>query len=431
MAVPDTLRTDPGAPFAPQPTQGGPTPPYDGSQPPGKGHGWIWALVILTIIAGVVAYRVWSRPKQGAAAAAGRTTAAGQAISVGVVPVAQRDVPYYVSGLGTVTPYYTVTVHSRVDGQIMAVHFREGQFVHAGDLLAEIDPRPYEVALAQAQGQLAKDTATQANAQVNLSRDQSLWKSGVIAKQELDSQTATVGQFEGSIQTDKAQIDSAKLQLAYCHITAPISGRVGLRLVDPGNIVHASDQNGMLVIAQLHPIAVIFTLPEDALPEVQAEMKKRQLTVEAYSRDGGTKLANGKLETVDNQIDPTTGTIKLKAVFDNPDSALWPNQFVNARLFLTVRKKALVIPTAAVQKGANSPFVYIVDRQQEAQLRPVDVDFNEGNLTVIRKGLAPGEEIVVDGQDKLQQGTKVSTHPSTAAPSSANAAPSAATGYAP
>lgn len=424
MAVPDTLGTEPGGPFVPPAQHGGPAPR--------KGHGWIWAVVILALIAAAVAYRAWSRPKQGTASAAGRAAAAGQEVSVGVVPVSKRDVPYYVSGLGTVTAYYTVTVHSRVDGQIMAVHFREGQFVNAGDLLAEIDPRPYEVALAQAQGQLAKDTAAASYAKADLDRYQALWKAGVIAKQQLDSQTAVAGQAEGAIQADRAQIDNAKLQLTYCHITSPISGRVGLRLVDPGNIVHASDQNGMLVITQLHPIAVLFTLPEDMLPEVQSEMRKRQLTVEAFSRDGNTKLANGKLETVDNQIDPTTGTIKLKAVFNNPDSALWPNQFVNARLFLTVRKNALVIPTAAIQKGAQSPFVYVVNEDHEAALRPVDVDFDEGNLTVIRKGLTAGEEIVVDGQDKLQQGTKVSTHPSKAVSTSGEtAAPSTATGFAP
>lgn len=425
MGAPDTLNTEKRGPM--RPPAGGP----DGA--PRKGHGWVWVVVILVLVAGVVVYRAWSRPKQTTAGAANRAPgAAGQAVSVGVVQVMKRDVPYYVSGIGAVTAYYTVTLHTRVDGQIMAVHFREGQYVHAGDLLVEIDPRPYQVALAQAEGQLAKDTATAADAKIDLDRYAALFKEGVIAKQQLDTQTATVGQAQGAIDADKANVDNERLQLTYCRITSPISGRVGLRLVDPGNIVHAADTNGMLVITQLQPIAVDFTLPEDILPQVQSEMRKQQLTVEAYSRDGNTKLADGKLETIDNQIDPTTGTIKLKAVFSNPDSALWPNQFVNARLFLTVKKNALVIPTAAIQKGSQSPFVYTVNANQEADLRQIDVDFSEGNLSVISKGLTAGEQVVVDGQDKLQQGTKVSTHPSKSTPvSGANAGPNANMGFAP
>jgi multidrug efflux system membrane fusion protein len=334
-------------------------------------------------------------------------------ISVGVIPVQKRDVPYYVTGLGSVTAFNTVTVHSRIDGQIMKIYFQEGQFVKAGDVLAEIDPRPYQVALDQAQGQLAKDTASQKDAKVDLSRYEQLWQAGVVARQQLDSQQATVGQFDGSIQSDKAQIDNEKLQLSYCQITSPINGRVGLRLVDSGNIVHAADTNGILVITQVQPISVIFTLPEDTLPQVVAEMKKESLAVEAYSRDNNTNLAEGKLLTIDNQIDQTTGTVKLKAQFDNHDQSLWPNQFVNARLFLNVRKDAIVIPIAAIQNGAQGSFVYVVGSDNKAQVRSIQADFSEGNISVIREGLNSGEQIVIDGADKLQAGAEVTPHQST------------------
>ena len=374
-----------------------------------RSRAWVWILLIALIVGGVVAYRLYS-PSQPAAAqqGGGRGFGAGMPASVAAAKVLQQDVPFYLTGLGSVTAFNTVTLHSRVDGQIMQVMFREGQFVREGDVLIEIDPRPYQVALTQAEGQLAKDLASQNDAKVDLTRYQQLWQEGVIARQQLDSQQATVGQFDGAIQSDKAQIDNAKLQLTYSKITAPISGRVGLRLVDSGNIVHASDANGMVVITQVQPIAVIFTLPEDQLPQVVAEMKNRQLAVEAYSRDNDTKLAEGRLLTIDNQIDQTTGTIRLKAQFDNANLSLWPNQFVNIRLFLNVRKDARVIPAAAVQKGTQGSFVYVVKSDGTVDLRSVQVDFTEGNNAIIRQGLQPGESVVVDGQDKLQQGSKVS-----------------------
>jgi multidrug efflux system membrane fusion protein len=379
----------------------------DGGSATKKGHVGTWVVALLALVAGVVAYQLYSRSR-----AAAKDPAAPQPISVGVITVQKRDVPFYLTGLGTVTAFNTVTVHSRVDGEMMQVYFKEGQVVHAGDVLAEIDPRPFQVALDQAQGQLAKDVASQSDAIVNLARYQQLWQEGVIPRQQLDSQQATVGQFDGSIQSDKANINNEKLQLTYCRITSPIQGRVGLRLVDPGNIVHAADANGILVITQVQPVAVDFTLPEDNLPEVVAEMKKRELVVEAYSRDDNTKLAEGKLLTLDNQIDQTTGTIKLKSQFANLDSGLWPNQFVNVRLFLSVRKDAIVIPSAAIQSGAQGPFAYVVGPGNQVQVRAIQTDFNEGNFSVVRQGVNAGEQIVIDGQDKLQAGATVRPSPS-------------------
>jgi membrane fusion protein, multidrug efflux system len=389
-------------------------PPRSDDQQP-KGHGWLWFFAIVLIAGGAVWYSMHSRSKTAAAGPQGRGQGrfqGGGDISVGVISVANRDVPFYLTGLGSVNAFYTVTVHSRVDGQMMKVYFQEGQFVRAGDPLADIDPRPFQVALDQAQGQLAKDMATQSDAKTNLARYQTLYEEGVIPKQQLDSQGATVGQYDGSIQADQAQINNEKLQLTYAHITSPIDGRIGLRLVDPGNIVHAADPNGILVITQVRPISVLFTLPEDNLPQVVSEMKNRGLAVEAYSRDDNSKLADGKLQTIDNQIDQSTGTIKLKAEFPNEDLSLWPNQFVNVRLFLSVRKNAEVIPSAAIQNGAQGSFVYVVNADKTTAVRPIQVDFSEGNISVIRQGLQAGEQIVVDGQDKIQAGTKVAPHPS-------------------
>jgi len=377
---------------------------------------WVWILVVIVIAGAATAYKMRARSRLAAAGKQGQSDP--PAVSIGVSPVQKRDVPYYLTGLGSVTAFNTVTVRSRIDGQLIKIYFQEGQFVHEGDLLAEIDPRPFQVALEQAEGQLAKDQAQQADAKKDLVRYQQLWQEGVIARQQLDSQLATVGQYEGIIQSDRAQINNQKLQLTYCRITAPISGRIGLRLVDPGNMVHAADTNGMVVITQVQPIAVIFTLPEDNLQEVASQIGRRVLVVEAYSRDDKTKLADGKLLTIDNQIDQTTGTIKLKAVFDNHDLSLWPNQFVNVRLDLSMRKDASVISSAVIQRGAQGPFVYVVKSDSTAEVRPVQVDFIQGNLAVIRDGLAAGELVVIDGQDKLQAGTKVSFRPagSTGAP---------------
>ena len=391
--------------------------PPENSGPPQKSHGLAWFFVILVIAGGAFAYYWHTRSKPAAADAEqtgrgrGRGAGAGGPASVGVVSVVKQDVPFYLTGLGSVTAFNTVTVHSRVDGQLMKVYFTEGQFVHAGDALADLDPRPYQVALAQAQGQLAKDVAAQADAKIDLARYQALFQDGVIAKQQLDTQQATVGQSEGAIQADQAQIDNEKLQITYSHITSPIDGRVGLRMVDAGNIVHAADPGGIVVITQVTPISVIFTLPEDNLPQVVSEMRKGKLSVEAYSRDDNTRLAEGTLQTIDNQIDQTTGTVKLKSLFENKDLSLWPNQFVNVRLFLSVRKDALVVPTATIQNGAQGSFVYIVGSDSKVEARPIQIDFAEGNLSVIHSGLQAGEQVVFDGQDKLQPGARVVSHP--------------------
>jgi multidrug efflux system membrane fusion protein len=360
---------------------------------------------------------------------AAQAGAGPQAVPVAVMPAEQRDFPVYLSGLGSVQASNTVSLKSRVDGQIVQIVFKEGQFVKQGDLLLVIDPRPYQVQLEQSEAALARDQAQLKNAQLDYDRYQGLFKEGVISQQQYDGQRALVGQLEGTDKADQAAIDNAKLQLVYTRVTAPVNGRIGLRLVDIGNMVHATDTNPLLVVTQLQPIAVVFTLPEDSLPTVAKHMKSGPLEVDAYSRDDSTKIATGKLLTIDNQIDQTTGTGKLKAMFENVDNSLFPNQFVNARLLLETRKGVTVVPAAAIQRGPQgSTFTYVVKPDKTVEVRQVKVSLTQGNTSVIAAGVAPGEQVVTDGQDKLQAGSRVEPHSATSAPAGKNAQPSGTVG---
>lgn len=330
------------------------------------------------------------------------------AIPVGVATVKQGDFDVYLNGLGSVQAYYTVSLKTRIDGQIMQVNFREGQEVKEGDLLIVIDPRPYQVALDQAKANLAKDQAQLTNAKVQYERNKVLYEQGVIAKQDLDTLEASFGTYAATIEADKAAIANAQLNLTYCYIKSPINGRVGLRQVDPGNYVTAASGAPMLTITQLHPIAVVFTLPEDQLQQVAQRMRQGgALEVDAYSRDDQQKLAAGKLETINNQIDQTTGTVQLKAIFDNPDNALWPNQFVNAHLLLQKLGNAVTAPASALQRGPDGTFTYLVDANNTVQMRPIQVALTQGSTVVIAKGLQAGDRVVTDGQEKLAAGMRV------------------------
>jgi multidrug efflux system membrane fusion protein len=369
---------------------------------------WLWLMVFCA--AGAAVYLQFPRVTHGVTmkGADGAQLAAARAIPVVAVPAWKGDMPVYLNGLGSVAAFNTVTLRSRVDGQLDKVAFQEGQFVKEGDLLAEIDPRPFQVQLEQAEGQLAHDEALLRNAHIDLERYKVLFSEDSIPKQLLDTQVATVNQLEGNIKSDHAQIDNAKLQLTYSRITSPLTGRIGLRLVDQGNIVHANDAGGLAVITQLQPIAVIFNIPEDNLPQVTRKMRAgATLPVEAYDRDLKQKLAQGKLLTIDNQIDPTTGTVRFKGVFENKDLSLFPNQFVNARLLVDTRRGSVEIPTAAIQRSPQSTFVYVVRPDSTSEVRSIVVAMTEGDNAAIESGLKPGEMVVVDGIDKLQQGTRV------------------------
>ncbi len=367
----------------------------------------VGVLVIAAI--GILLYRRTATNRQ---AAAQRTQAqAGRPVPVVEATVQRRDVPIYLDGLGNVAAFYTVTVRTQVDGRLDQVAFKEGQLVRKGELLARIDPRPFQNQLAQAQGALERDRAQLAGARRNLDRYKQLAAKKLIAQQQADDQAALVGQLEGAVAVDQAAIASAKLNIDYANIRSPIDGVTGVRVVDPGNVVHASDANGLVIITQLDPIAVLFSLPQDDLPRVMAELQQGAITVEAWSRDGAQKLSTGQLALVDNQINAQTATMRLKAVFPNPQRLLWPNQFVKARLLLTTRKDALVVPSTVPQRGPEGTFAYVIQPDQTVQPRNIDLELSQGDLAIVAKGLNEGEQVVADGQNQLRAGSKVAPRP--------------------
>ncbi|MCG7388524.1 MdtA/MuxA family multidrug efflux RND transporter periplasmic adaptor subunit [Pantoea sp. ACRSB] len=372
-------------------------------------------LVLAVIAAAAGGYYWWHHPAQPDAdpqAAArphrGKGGAGGAPAPVQAATAVSQSVPHFLSGLGTVTAASTVTVRSRVDGELMAIHFQEGEQVKAGQLLAEIDPRPYQVALTQAQGQLAKDQATLANARRDLARFEKLAKTSLVSQQELDTQRSLVSETLGTIKADEGSVASAQLNLTYSRITSPIAGRVGLKQVDAGNYITSGDTNGLVVITQTHPIDVLFSLPENDLPDImQAQKSGQPLVVEAWDRSNQTLLTQGTLLSIDNQIDATTGTIKIKARFDNQDDKLFPNQFVNARLKVNTLQDAIVIPTAALQMGNEGHFVWVVNSDNKVSKKSVTAGLQDSRQVVITAGLSAGERVVTDGLDRLTEGAQV------------------------
>jgi multidrug efflux system membrane fusion protein len=374
----------------------------------GKHRRWPWVLALALVVLGVSIPRLRTLSAQSAKERAAGRDASARAVPVTGASARLMDLPVFISGLGAALPLQTVTVRTRVDGQLVRVAYREGQFVREGDLLAEIDPRPFEVQLHQAEGQLAKDEAALANARIDLKRYEALIKDDSIARQQFDTQVAVVNQYEAALKSDQAQVDSAKLNLIYSRITAPLSGIVGLRLVDPGNIVHASDTNGLVVITQQQPMTVVFTIPAHDLPQVLQQLRTgTKMAVEAWDEKGTRKLADGSLLALDNQVDPSTSTIRIKSIFPNEDRALYPNQLISAKLLVDTLRNAVVVPTAALQQSPQSVYVFIVKPDQTVEIRNVDVLMTQGDDTAIRQGVSAGETVVIDGVDKLQSGTRV------------------------
>jgi membrane fusion protein, multidrug efflux system len=439
LAKPDSATTTTtGAP--PTPTANRVTHATPEEPPRRRSYAWVW--ILLLAIVALVGYRVYENKQAAAAAAKAKAAAANHGVPITTTTATQGPIGVYISALGTVTSVYTATITSRVDGQIISVNYREGQMVHKGDILIQIDPRPYAAALTQAEGTLAHDEALLAEARIDMNRYQEAFNRNAIAKQQLDDQTQTVKQYEGSVKNDQGTVASATTNVDYATIRAPIDGRVGLRLVDPGNIVTAGSTTALVVIAQLQPITVIFSVAEDYLPQIQKQMRAgHKMSVAALDRDQQTQLATGSLLTLDNQIDTSTGTVKLKAIFENGDLALFPNQFVNAKLLVDTQESATLIPTAAIQRNAASAFVYLIKTDQggaaqggsgqsgseqngaapngsgqkgdgqnapngTAAVQQVTVGTTDGSTSAVQ-GIKPGDVVALTGFDKLQDGAKV------------------------
>ena len=365
--------------------------------------------MLIVVGLAVAAYRIFLSPATAPNGARGKAqTANERPLPVTAVAAKKGNIDVYLNGLGTVTPVNTVTVRSQVGGQLLQVHFKEGGVVKAGELLAEIDPRPFQVQLMQAEGQLARDEALLKNAEIDLVRYKRLLAEDSIAEQQVPTQESLVQQYRGIVKADQAQIASAKLQITYSRITSPISGRVGLRLVDPGNMIQANDVNGIAVLTQLQPITVVFSVPQSNLPTILKRLRTGDiLPVYAYSQDSKVMLAEGNLAAVDNQIDTTTGTVKLKATFKNANNELFANQFVNVAMKVDTLRGATVMPTAAIQRGAIATFAYVVKEDKTVTVRPLQLGPTQGETVAVTSGLAPGEVVVVVGGDKLREGTKV------------------------
>src|ERR1700733_8967273 len=404
----------PIAPTLPAPEAPGKQRPPK-APPPRRRRLWIW--ILLLILLGAAGYYFWSKrqapaPASASGKAGGQKGAGGGAAApVDAAKAVKGNIGVYVTGLGAVTPIYTVTIHTRVDGELMQVLYKEGDLVKKGDKLAEIDPRPYQAQLTQYEGQLIRDQALLDNARIDQTRYETLLKQNAVPEQQLATQVALVKQDEGTVKNDQGLIDSVKVNLIYCNITAPITGRIGLRLVDPGNIVQTTDSTGLLVITQLQPISVIFTIAEDQLPTVYAKQRAGQtLPVDAFDRDMKKKLASGTLTTIDNEIDQSTGTVKLRATFDNAHNELFPNQFVNARLLQQEKRGVVLVPAAAVQRNSSSTYVYVVKPDSTVTVRQVKLSTSDDNNTEIDSGVVEGDVVVLTGVDKLQEGSKVTVH---------------------
>jgi multidrug efflux system membrane fusion protein len=401
LAKPDSATTHTtGAPA------GVPPPPKPRTEPAKRrSHAWIW--IVLILLFGLVGFRYYQNQQAANQAAKAKAAMAGRGVPITTATATKGSIGVYINALGTVTPVYTASITTRVDGQINNVSYREGQMVHKGDILVLIDPRPFQAALTQAEGTLAHDQALLEEGQIDLNRFQEAFNRNAIAKQQLDDQVQIVKQTEGSVKNDQGTVAAAQTNLDYTTIQAPIEGRVGLRLVDPGNIVTAANPTALVVITQLQPITVIFSIAEDYLPQIQKQMRAgNKMAVDAFDRDQITKLASGSLLTLDNQIDTSTGTVKLKAIFQNGDLALFPNQFVNARLLVDTQQNATLVAAAAIQRNAQNAFVYLIKPDQTVSVQAITVGTTDGSISAVQ-GIQPGDVVALTGFDKLQDGAKV------------------------